>query len=365
MYLLAAFPAAAHRPSDSYLNLETQASRIEGRWDIPIRDLDYVLDLDQDRNGSITWGELRVRSKDIESYAMGRLRIDAGGQLCQAELNPLRAIHHSDGSYAVLTFEMVCPSNPSSLGLSYSLLFDVDPQHRGLARIGHRGVYQTKVFTMGEPHQEVSLSDARPTQQLLSMVREGLVHIALGWDHMLFLLAMLLPSVLARRGGQWEPFEHFRPALIDVVKIVTAFTAAHSLTLTLAALDYVRLPSRFVESAIAASIVIAALNNFRPVFRGDRWLVAFGLGLLHGFGFSSVLRDLGLPKGSLVVALFGFNVGVELGQLAIVAVLFPLAYAVRRSAFYRHLVLNGGSAIAALLGCIWLIERAFKVSLFT
>ena len=111
----------------------------------------------------------------------------------------------------------------------------------------------------------------------------------------------------------------FRPAFWDVCRIVTSFTVAHSITLSLAALGIVALPSRLVESAIAASVVVAALNNLRPWSQGRRWVVAFGFGLIHGFGFASVLADLGLPRDTLVLALVGFNLGVECGQLAIVA----------------------------------------------
>ena len=112
-------------------------------------------------------------------------------------------------------------------------------------------------------------------------------------------------------------------------KVVTAFTVAHSITLSLAALGVISLPSRLVESAIAASVVLAALNNVCPVVYGGRWIIAFCFGLIHGFGFASVLTDLGLPQDSLLLALVAFNLGVELGQLAIVAVFLPIAYALR------------------------------------
>ena len=155
----------------------------------------------------------------------------------------------------------------------------------------------------------------------------------------------------------------FGVAFCDVLRIVTAFTVAHSITLSLAVLGLVTLPSRLVESAIAASVVAAALNNIWPLVRGRRWMVAFLFGLVHGFGFASVLADLGLPQGALAVALLGFNVGVELGQLAIVAVFLPLAYALRRSWFYRRAVLVGGSLLIALLAAVWLVERVFELKL--
>ena len=157
--------------------------------------------------------------------------------------------------------------------------------------------------------------------------------------------------------------DRFGQAFWDVLRIVTAFTVAHSITLTLATLGVLALPSRLVESAIAASVVLAALNNIWPVFHGRRWIVAFLFGLVHGFGFASVLADLGLPQGTLVLALLGFNVGVEAGQLAIVAVFLPLAFALRRSWLYRRGVLLGGSCVIAAIAAAWMVERVFDLKL--
>jgi hypothetical protein len=167
-----------------------------------------------------------------------------------------------------------------------------------------------------------------------------------------------------RKDGRWEPVPRFRQALIDVLKIVTAFTVAHSITLSLSALDVLRLPSRFVEASIAASVVVAALNNIVRVLEEDRWTAAFAFGLLHGFGFSATLMDLGLPRKNLVLTLFGFNVGVEVGQMCVVAAFLPLAFLTRRTRFYRRVGLVGGSVVIAALAGVWFIERAFVVKIF-
>jgi len=153
--------------------------------------------------------------------------------------------------------------------------------------------------------------------------------------------------------------ERFRPALINVLKIVTAFTLAHSLTLSLATLGIVRLPPRLVESTIAASVILAALNNIRPVLGERGWIVAFCFGLVHGFGFANVLVDLGLARPTLALALIGFNLGVEIGQLAIVAAFLPLAFGLRGSWVYQRLTFRFGSAVIALLAATWMMERIF------
>ncbi|WP_395405408.1 HupE/UreJ family protein [Pseudoduganella sp. UC29_106] len=203
----------------------------------------------------------------------------------------------------------------------------------------------------------------RPTRwtQFAAYVRHGVWHIWIGFDHILFLISLLLPAVLVRRDRQWHEAPAFRGAAMDVLKIVSAFTLAHSVTLSLAALHVMSLPSRWVESAIAASVAVAALNNIVPVVRGKRWLAAFVFGLVHGFGFASVLADLGLPRDALALALVGFNVGVEIGQIAIVAAFLPLAYAVRGTWLYRRVMLVGGSCAIALLAALWFGERAFDL----
>ena len=366
MAVAAAGPAAAHKPSDSYLTLQADAGAegaFSGQWDIALRDLDHAIGLDADGNGEITWGELRVRHGDIAAYALARLALDADGAACTLAAGEQLVDEHSDGYYTVLRFRAACPAAPLKLGLTYRLFADLDPQHRGLLRLEAAGITRTAIFSPEASSQRFELREASGWTQFIDYVREGIWHIWIGFDHILFLLSLLLPAVLVWRASQWQPVESLRSAGIDVLKIVTAFTVAHSITLSLATLGWVALPSRWVESAIAASVVLAALNNLRPLFQRRRWMVAFGFGLIHGFGFASVLADLGLPQSALALALLGFNVGVEVGQLAIVAVFLPIAYALRHTLFYRKAVLFAGSLLIALLAAVWFAERAFGLEL--
>jgi hypothetical protein len=198
---------------------------------------------------------------------------------------------------------------------------------------------------------------------LYSLIREGVWHIWNGYDHILFLLTLLLPAVLFLKNRRWQPVGKLSEAIIDTLKIVTAFTLAHSITLSLATLQILTLPSRFVESLIAFSVIVAAINNLVPIFRGSRWVVAFGFGLIHGFGFATVLQDLGLSTNQLALSLLGFNLGVELGQLVIVLVYLPFAYLFRGSYFYRWGLLRAGSVMAATVASFWLFERLFNYQL--
>ncbi len=363
LLVLAAAPALAHKPSDSYLALTVVGTKVEGQWDIALRDLDFAIGLDANADGDITWGEVKARHPDIAAYALARLAVSSGAASCPARVTEHLVDDHSDGAYAVLRFVATCPDTIKILELDYRLLFDVDPQHRGLLRLEHAGATRTAIFSPERGRQSFETAEVSRWGQFLDYGREGVWHIWVGFDHILFLLSLLLPAVLERRRGRWEAVDAFAPAFWDVFKIVTAFTVAHSITLSLATLGVVTLPSRLVESAIALSVLLAALNNLIPVFRARRWIVAFLFGLVHGFGFASVLKDLGLPQGTLLLALVGFNLGVEVGQLAIVAAFLPAAFILRGTALYRRAILIGGSLLIALVAGIWLVERAFDVTL--
>jgi len=356
----------AHKPSDSYLTLRAApgGDDVTVRWDIALRDLDYVLELDRDGNGALTWGEVRQRGDDITRYATTHLELKAGDKACNWESGgPMMLDKHSDGTYAVLALTGKCEGLDKGLKAKYSLLFDVDPSHRGLVQWVAPGSdsSQALVFAAESAEQSLALQPQGAWETLRQYIVEGTWHIWIGFDHILFLLSLLLPAVLVRRHNQWEPAPSLRAALIEVLKVVTAFTLAHSITLTLAALQVVSLPSRLVESTIALSVVLAALNNLRGTIERRRWLLAFIFGLIHGFGFASVLADLGLPANALVLALVGFNVGVELGQVAIVLAFVPLAFWLRTTVFYRRGVLTVGSLLVALIAAYWFVQRAFDI----
>jgi hypothetical protein len=361
--VLLAAPVWAHKPSDSYLSLDVEQRQVRGQWDIALRDLDMAIGLDGDGNGELTWDEVRSRQEAIAAYALSRLRLASAGAPCALRMGDMLLDKHSDGAYAVLRFTGSCGAEVAALELDYRLLFDIDPQHKGLLQLRHGGDTSTAIFTPDSAHQVLRVAGASPLRQFGDYVRHGIWHIWVGFDHILFLLSLLLPAVLVYRHGRWAGRDTFRAAAFDVLKIVTAFTLAHSITLTLATMGVVTLPSRLVESAIAASVVLAALNNLWPLFHGRRALVAFAFGLIHGFGFASVLLDLGLPKASLLLSLVGFNVGVEIGQVAIVLLFLPLAFLARNTSLYRKGMLGAGSSLIVVLALVWLVERGLDLKL--
>jgi hypothetical protein len=355
----------AHKPSDSYIFIRREGDSIFCDWEISLKDLDYAIDLDKNNDGKITWGELKAKHKDIEEYALPQFSFIVKGEKSSYGLVDHLVNKHSDGLYAVLRFKIDPPGKdklPKTFDITYDFLFDIDPQHRGILTIRHKENTSTYIFSPENSTQHFNLNDSSKLKQLLDFIWQGIWHIWIGIDHILFLLSLLFASVLIREKNAWKEADSLKKVLIEIVKIISAFTIAHSITLSLAVLGIVSLPSAFVESVIAFSVFLAALNNIFPVVYGKKWLIAFLFGLIHGFGFASVLMELDLNKSSLVISLFGFNLGVELGQLAIVLIFTPIAFLLRKTSFYRSLILIFGSIVICVIAILWFIERAFNLS---
>lgn len=359
--MVALGPAAtavhAHKASDAYLFAEpaTDGSRL--RWDIALRDLDAAMPIDADGDRQLTWGEVRAAWPAIDALALGALAV----RDCRFSIDSHALEQRQDGAYAVLLMSTPCRVDAST-PVRYTLFSDVDPTHRGILRV--RPVAGDDAVRVLDPTApEGAVAAAAPTPSAASFLREGVHHIVTGYDHLLFLLCLLLPAVLRREDGRWQAVTSWRAALWPVAKTVTLFTLAHSVTLALATLGWVRLSASFVEPAIAVTIMLAALDNIRPLIRRGRGLVTFFFGLIHGFGFAGVLGELQLPPAAFGWALFQFNLGLELGQLAMVLLVVPVLYLVRERRLYVPGVMVTGSLAAISLAGAWLVERTADVSL--
>jgi hypothetical protein len=357
---LAAPPAQAHMASNGFLSLQIDQARVSGALELAIRDGELAVGLDRDGDGKVTWGELRASQTALQIYVQGHLHLAGADGQCRMGFGPVQVNERVDGRYLWLPVIAACGGMLKKLSIDYTVLDSEDPSHRGLLSLSANGATQTAVLGGGSTPRLFELDHPSSWVAFIEYLCAGIRHIWSGIDHLLFLLSLLLPAVLARRQNRWEAVPIAAPAFISIVKVVTAFTLAHSITLSLAAFGVIRLPGRLTESVIAASIIVAALNNVFPRVTEARWRIAFAFGLLHGFGFASVLAEMGLPKGARLVSLVAFNLGVEAGQLAVVLAVMPLAYLLRSTVFYRRGVMPWGSSAIAALAMVWFVQRALS-----
>ena len=364
LLIASAGPALAHSSSNSYLTLTQRDAGLVLRADINLRDLDLIFDLDQNRDGQVSWGETAARTDEIQTWLRQGLTVRGASQACALQPIDTLASQHADGYYLSAEWRIACPDpqdlSARRLSLRYDLIFSQDNLHRGLLKVDLPGAQSSAILSPDQPEAPLLQGEVSGWSVLQRYVVEGIWHIWVGIDHILFLLSLLVLAPLVqsrRRVTDWQAVESLRTAFFDVFTVVTAFTVAHSITLAAAIFQWVNPPRELVEPVIALSVILAALNNLLGWFSFRRWRLAFVFGLIHGFGFASVLLDLSLPPGQLALALGGFNVGVEIGQLAIVLTFFPVAWLLRHTAFYRWVVVTGGSLGIAAMGTLWLLDR--------
>lgn len=340
----AASPALAHPAPYSYLDLRLGADGVDATLVVHVIDLAHELALDDPARLL----DPRVAAAEApRMYALltPRLAVDATGAPVRPEFRGLEVLADRDAIRFALRF--VTGSVTGAMRVR-SVLFPYDPNHQTFVNVYEDGALRHQAIL---DRTRASLDYFRGTPQghlavIGRFVAEGVRHIVIGPDHVLFLVGLLL------LGG----------SMSTLVRIVTAFTVAHSVTLSLAALDVVSPSARLVEPAIALSIVYVGADNLLVTGEGRdvRAWIAFAFGLIHGFGFAGVLKEVGLPPSALGWSLFSFNVGVEIGQLAVVLAVASVLEGLRRqsAAAGRRLVVAGSVAVIAA-GAYWFVERVF------
>ena len=341
---LATAPAGAHNAGVSTSRVVIRGRLVDVEVNALARDYEKAagVRIAEPASGAVNPVALAVMAPSLLAYVEAHATVLADDRRCTPGARKARPAD----THVVATMAWTCPSD-GALRYRVTLFHDVDPAARHVAVIVAGNDEAQAALDRDVP--EVALVGAPSVLEVFArFVRAGIEHIFLGYDHIAFLLAVIL----------WGR------SLWSLVKVVTAFTLAHSLTLTLAALDVVRLPSSVVEPAIAATIVYVAAENFFVRDIRGRWRATFVLGLVHGFGFAGALREYGLSGDTLVPALAGFNIGVEVGQIAIVALLFPLLLLSDRIG--GKAALDKGphpatvyvcSAVIFAFGLFWLVER--------
>ncbi len=351
--LIHARPGAAHEINTSYSVVSVRSDSV--RLILSIDEADLIrLDpqIDVNGDGLLYRDEVRGGGEAMALKLQDRLSIEVDGEPHTPEMLSAAPEVDVDGNlFLRIVYDVPLADEPPAtlvLDLEKFLQAPLLDEHKNLVRV-FVASDQPELLAVLSASSPVGRFQLREEVDLLAQVMHfvwlGVEHIFIGYDHIMFLAALI---VIGSRLG-------------PLVKIVSAFTVAHSITLILAALEIVSLPTRWVEAGIALSIAYVALENFWIRGASHRWMLTFAFGFVHGFGFANVLRDLGLPSQGLVPSLLAFNVGVEIGQVVIVAILLPgILWAAKHG--HQQRLVQVASAVILLFGVGWFVERVFDLS---
>lgn len=349
----------AHQLSTAYLQAEiNNTGVIQGELQVRLYDLDQALALDEDGNGKLLWSELQAREADVSLYLENNVKFSRGDKFCTVILpTPWQVDSHFNEGYLVLPVRAQCALS-GAIQINYSAFFNDDSQHKLLINFkrAENSPTENRVISATQNSIVFTAENGSRWISFREFVYQGMTHIWQGTDHILFLFSLLLTCVLTRRATGWVGKKSVRDIIIDTTWIVTAFTLAHSITLTATALNILHFPSRWVETGIALSVAFAAINNIFPmVIRMG--ILTFCFGLLHGMGFAGALGELGIPADQQLLTVLAFNIGVEIGQMAIVLAVLPLLIAIRNKIWYSRYSLIAISVVITLIALQWVFQR--------
>lgn len=349
--LLLPCAALAHQSGNSYLSIVSDESGLQLQADFPVKDLPGLLQQENTDGSRLAREQVEVLGQELAGLIAASLRIEADGEIAKLRLDGQRIVLRNDGLY--LSQRHIAPPLPAQAGslvLSYPFFSDESPVARAFVKLNANGRETSAVFDGRHAVQRLALRDMPRMDSLATYAREGMLHIWSGPDHLLFLLCLLLPGLSLAGAG-------LRPLATHALQVVTAFTVAHSLTLAAAAFDWIVLPEKLVEASIAASIMVAALLVLRSRSPAHQWKLALGFGLIHGLGFANGLRELGLSQDNFIGTLLAFNLGVEFGQIVVVAGVGLLMWPILRSQDTIVRIQRWGAWANLLLATGWLVER--------
>ena len=340
--LALAAPAAAHRTNVSTSKLTVEGAGVDYRLTVSAHDLAVALGIETDLVTPVPRVEFETRAEALTRYFTDRIRIFSDDVPCAQA--PARVDYGGLPAEIRLDLAFRCPAPVERLRLIYLVFFDIDPRHRALGVVDSGTGPEEFLIEANMPEFEYDVAAPPPPwiERATRVLMLGIEHILVGIDHILFLIALLIVSA----------------RFVDLLKVVTAFTLAHSVTLGLAWYGVIDLPSRIVESAIALSIAYVAAENLTGRRFARRWMLAFGFGLVHGLGFYQMLAELNLQGVGAATTLVSFNLGVEVGQLMIVAVVYPVIALAFDREWYNRAMRGGSTAILAIAG-FWFVQRAF------
>lgn len=337
--------AQAHETTRSYLTLTRAGTDVSLQFRVAFRDIEVAVWMDENLDGEITWAEVEQRREAIASYLQSRITLDAGG-LCSLSLDHSGASTSGGIDYLDLAFAGQCPDASAPLTFRSDVFLDIDPDHRMFLTAPDGAQSTNVVIRATNPEITLTPGSGGVWNTFVGYLWAGVEHLLGGADHIVFLLVLMLPAVSI---GRQQP----GLAIRSVVAAVTGFTLAHALTLTAGATALLRPPPGLIESLIALTIILAAVDNLWSFIPAPRAAVAAFFGLFHGFGFAAALDVLHLQGPDFVMALLGFNVGIELAQIGLVLILFPALVMLS----HGRILLMIGSSLGGLAGLGWLSFR--------
>jgi hypothetical protein len=352
--------ASAHQSGNSYLRISSTESGVSVQIDFAVRDLNSLLQVPPEQQKEIRRHELDELQDRLAALVGESLVLEADGHPLLLTFQSQTVTLHNDGLYVRQTHTAAAlPATSAYLLVRYGFFNEEEKVARAFLKLTSGPLESTTVLDPRHAVQRLPLRDIALAEALWTYAREGALHIWSGPDHLLFLLCLLLPGLsLARSSSLSASALRGMPAVsVYALKVVTAFTLAHSITLAAAALDWITLPDQLIESAIAASIIVSALLNLRGGEGRQAWKLALGFGLIHGMGFANGLRELGLSSSHFIETLVAFNLGVEFGQMAVVLLFGLLLWPVLANERVVRLIQRWGSLAILLMACVWLIER--------
>jgi hypothetical protein len=345
-------PACAHAVGISSGEYRLLGNALLGDIGMAARELARWLPaIDADHDGSIDATELAAGREAVAHALVGGLTVTADAQPCPGALTAATALEAEGG--VAFQVRYTCPDVSGRIAMTFSFLDQLAPGHRHMARVFRAGKAQVKVldrahaaWTLADAASTASTASSTTLSTAWSMLKLGVEHILTGYDHLIFLFGLIIV------GG----------SLRSLIGVVSAFTLAHSITLALAALGVFAPSPRLVEPAIALSIAYVGIENLFVKDASRRWRITFPFGLIHGFGFASALREIALPHAQIPVALVSFNLGVELGQLGVLAIALPLTIAARRAPQFGDRGVRAVSSTIALAGLVLFVVRLVATS---
>jgi hypothetical protein len=350
-------PAMAHAISTSFVLLDAPAADgpVGVRWDLSLHDIVWSVFIDRDFDGVVTWAEVQAAQPTIETAVLGQITLQRGGVPCTLRVKDLALAKRVEQNFLSIAMVGDC-RRAGLLAVGGGLFMSGDASQRVLLSAA-RGAETLAGVISPETPQWNEPARASVWASFARFIGEGIWHVATGYDHIAFVLLLLLPSVLRPVEGKWQGATRLSQVTRDIVTIVSAFTIAHSTTLALAVTGTVHLPTQPIEIAIAASIAVAAGINLMPRLSPLRLPLAFGFGFVHGFGFANALGEIDAGGTTLLPLLAGFNIGVEIAQLSIVALVLPLIFVARGTRWYANGVMPLGSCALGAAGVVWLLQR--------